>query len=63
MTEHTVRVQLDLRIDGDALSGQAACVPGGVRSFSGFIGLVAAIDALIEEARNPIQKETSNAGH
>jgi hypothetical protein len=75
MNEQTVHVHLELRVAGDALSGRAVYGAGGSRRFSGFIGLVAAIDAVVEEAREgrlqlhpenaPVhaQKETDNAGH
>lgn len=46
---HTVRITLELTVDGDALSGSATA-GGPSRAFSGWLGLVAALDALVPGA-------------
>ena len=50
MNELTVPVHLELKI-GEALTGRAVYAAGTVRAFQGFIGLVAVLDRLIEDAR------------
>lgn len=45
----THSIQLELRLDGTALTGQA-CVPGDLpRAFSGWVGLVRVVEDLITE--------------
>jgi hypothetical protein len=69
MNQLTVPVHLELSI-GDGLSGRAVYAAGTVRHFRGSAGLVAMIDALVEEARagrlqlhaeNPIPHERNGA--
>ena len=43
---HTV-ISLELDLDGDSLSGLASVENGEPRPFSGWLGLVSAIEALI----------------
>jgi hypothetical protein len=43
----TITVTLELRVEGDSLTGRASDGAGSVRSFAGWLGLVAAIDALV----------------
>jgi hypothetical protein len=60
MKEVTVPVHLELKI-GEALTGRAIYAAGTVRSFQGFIGLLAALDALVEdvhEGRVQLHPET-----
>lgn len=45
----THSIQLELRLDGTALTGEA-CVPGHLpRAFSGWVGLVRAVEDLIND--------------
>lgn len=50
MNQITVPVHLELSI-GDELSGRAVYAAGTARRFRGVTGLLAMIDALVEEAR------------
>jgi hypothetical protein len=47
MDEATLNVTLELRIDGDALSGRAIREDGARIDFDGWLGLLAALDALV----------------
>jgi hypothetical protein len=47
MQSTTAAISLELSLDGDSLSGSASDGNGGRRDFSGWLGLVAAIEALI----------------
>jgi hypothetical protein len=47
MTRETIAIHLELEFDGDSLTGRAA--DGTVeKRFSGWLGLLAAIDALVQ---------------
>jgi hypothetical protein len=43
-----VHIDLDLRLSGEELRGRAAAAGGGSRDFEGWLGLMAALSALIE---------------
>jgi hypothetical protein len=43
----TVVIRLELHPDRDSLTGRASDASGAVREFVGWMGLVAAIDALV----------------
>jgi len=45
-----VTITLELRVAGDSLAGRAVDGAGHARDFSGWLGLVAAIDALVPAA-------------
>ena len=47
MNEATLTVTLELRIDGDAMSGRATGDNGESVDFDGWLGLLAALDALV----------------
>jgi hypothetical protein len=47
MQSTTAAISLELSLDGDSLSGSASDGNGGRRDFSGWLGLVSAIEALI----------------
>ena len=49
MDAETVTLVLELRIDGESIAGSAADSVGAVRKFVGWLGLVAAIDALLSQ--------------
>jgi hypothetical protein len=46
--KETIRVELELEIDGDSLTGRATDGDGTVREFAGWLGLLGAIDVLCE---------------
>jgi hypothetical protein len=47
MQSTTAAISLELSVDGDSLSGSADDGNGGHRDFSGWLGLISAIEALI----------------
>ena len=47
---NTHSIHLELRIDGTAPTGQASLEGGGPRAFSGWVGLVSTVEALVNEA-------------
>ena len=51
MQSTTAAISLELSLDGESLTGRAVASDGAVRDFSGWLGLVSAIEALI--ATNP----------
>jgi hypothetical protein len=50
MTSRAVTITLDLRLAGDELDGRASDSSGNDRSFSGWLGLLVSIDALLNDA-------------
>jgi hypothetical protein len=50
MTSRAVTITLELRQAGDELDGRASDGSGDGRSFSGWLGLLVAIDALLQNA-------------
>jgi hypothetical protein len=50
MTSRAVTVTLELRLTGDELDGRASDGSGDGRAFSGWLGLLVAIDALLNAA-------------
>jgi hypothetical protein len=50
MTSRAVTITLELRLAGDELDGRASGGAGDDRSFSGWLGLLVAIDALLNAA-------------
>ena len=50
MTTRAVTITLELRQAGDELDGRASDGTGDDRSFSGWLGLLVAIDALLNAA-------------
>jgi hypothetical protein len=47
MEDATLTVTLELRIDGDSLSGRATGDGGEIVEFDGWLGLLAALDTLV----------------
>jgi hypothetical protein len=47
MDDATLTVTLELRIDGDSLSGRATSDTGETVEFDGWLGLLGALDALV----------------
>ena len=50
MTSRAVTITLDLRLAGDELDGRASDGTGSDRPFSGWLGLLVTIDALLNAA-------------
>ena len=48
VTEETFRIVIDVRVDGDEISGNARSVIGEPKPFLGWLGLIAALDRLLE---------------
>lgn len=57
----TVTISLELRFEGDSLSGRASDGTGAAVDFTGWLGLVSAIDALVfrEEDALPLEAPES----
>lgn len=49
MTTRHVTIGLDLDLEGDQLSGTATSGSGAQRAFAGWLGLIAALDALVAD--------------
>ena len=47
----TTQITLELELDGDSVSGHAVDAEGAQREFYGWIGLMGALDALLDGAR------------
>jgi hypothetical protein len=55
-----IQISLELQIDHGLLSGRATDGDGAGKSFAGWLGLVDAIDALVEgEARTPAPQNSN----
>jgi hypothetical protein len=50
--DRTVVIGLELHLSGDSLTGRATGGTGEVRDFAGWLGLVAAIDALAFDTKD-----------
>jgi hypothetical protein len=48
----TTQITLELELDGDTISGHAIDADGNRRKFSGWIGLMGVLDALLEESQH-----------
>jgi hypothetical protein len=57
MTSRAVTITLELRLAGDELDGRASDGAGDGRSFSGWLGLLVAIDHMLNAA--PEQDEAA----
>ena len=49
VTAQTAHIELDLRLDEDGLRGEACRDAGPPQVFSGWLGLISAIDGLLDE--------------
>ena len=54
----TMVITLELDLDGDAVSGHTTDAGGSRREFSGWIGLMGVLDALLDEARTASSSTT-----
>jgi hypothetical protein len=59
MDDAPATITLEVRVEGDTLSGRAFTGTDRARSFDGWLGLVAAIDALVS-TRDDNQSEGVN---
>jgi hypothetical protein len=50
MTSRSVTITLELRQAGDELDGRASAQAGADRTFSGWLGLLVTVDALLNAA-------------
>lgn len=57
MNEIDLTIQLELSTDADAISGRLTADNGESQEFSGWLGLVAALDALVESARDNVHTD------
>ncbi len=55
MTSRAVTITLELRLAGDELDGRASDGTGEDRSFSGWLGLLVAIDALLDASPEQVE--------
>jgi hypothetical protein len=53
MESTRVTINLDLDVTGEAISGHATDGEGRHRDFSGWLGLVGTLDALLTDAADP----------
>jgi hypothetical protein len=47
----TLRIVIDVRVDGDEISGHAGDEAGDCRPFLGWLGLIAVLDGLLDVSR------------
>jgi hypothetical protein len=57
----THEIHLELRLDGPAPTGLARLAGGEARPFSGWIGLVSAVETLITAEREPASPTSGSA--
>ncbi len=53
VSRDTVHVTVELRLTAATLTGHAVGADGAVREFAGWLGLMAALEALVPEAESP----------
>jgi hypothetical protein len=56
MTQETLRIVLDVRVDGDEISGHAGDESGERRPFLGWLGLIAVLDGLLDVSRPQLEQ-------
>jgi hypothetical protein len=62
MTTRAVTITLELRQAGDELDGRASNGTGEDRPFTGWLGLLVAIDALLQNAEPEREQSRTSAG-
>ena len=60
MSGEQTHIAIDLRLDGEHFSGQASAGRGEPESFLGWVGLIGALDRLLERARPAGRRSTSD---
>lgn len=63
MNATTTQITLELDVDGDSISGDAIDAGGERHHFSGWIGLMGVLDALLDRARPDGPADTSSPQH
>lgn len=58
----TTTISLELQLDQNSLSGRASNGAGASREFSGWLGLLAAIDALLPDGPTPKSPASPTGG-
>jgi hypothetical protein len=58
MTFRSLQIALSVEVDGDVVRGHADDGSGPARPFSGWIGLIATLDALLEDRTLPAPTDT-----
>jgi hypothetical protein len=51
MTAETIRIVMTVHVDGDEISGHAGEEAGARRPFLGWLGLIAALDGLLDVSK------------
>lgn len=59
MTSRSVTITLELRQAGDELDGRASDGTGADRTFSGWLGLLVTVDALLNAAPDEASEEAA----
>jgi len=54
----TITLVLELRVDGDTFTGLATDRTGAARAFSGWLGLVSALDAFVPRPLTSLPRDT-----
>lgn len=62
MQDDALVIRVELTVDGDSVTGRASSGAGPAPEFSGRIGLMAAIDQLIEVNREVAQSSNETGG-
>jgi hypothetical protein len=56
VTDETLRIVINVRVDGDEISGYAGEEPGQPRPFLGWLGLIATLDRLLDVSKPPPER-------
>ena len=51
MAHDAIRILLEVEVDEESLTGRASVGDGAIRTFSGWLGLMSALDALLPTSR------------
>jgi len=62
VNETTTQIKLELELDGETVSGHTIDAEGRRRPFSGWIGLMGVLDALLDRARSAGRDHSENHG-
>jgi hypothetical protein len=61
LAAQTLHIELDVRIDGDEISGHAREGEGRPKPFSGWLGLIGALDGLLSTPRSAAERPNGSA--